>query len=144
MSRSPVRAPSSHEHEQHSLVFGDDTYDPQLARTLTAVNAGMADLGEAMATARQIGKHPTAVSWYDAWMARADLVADLADASTDPMTRRDALLRASEYYRQAYFFLRHDLDDERLHTMYRRHVETFRQTLVQRRRARRARTPACR
>jgi predicted alpha/beta-fold hydrolase len=112
------------------LVFGDDTYDPQLARTLSAVNAGMADLGEAMATARQIGRHPTAVRWYDAWMARADLAADLADASPDPVTRREALLRASEYYRQASFFLRHDLGDERLHTMHRRHVDTFRQTLV--------------
>lgn len=114
----------------HSIVFGDDTYDPQLARTLTAINAGMADLGEAMATAHQIGRHPTPLSWYDAWLARADLVADLADAAIDPVTRREALLRASEYYRQAYFFLRHDLDDERLHTAYRRHVETFRQTLV--------------
>jgi predicted alpha/beta-fold hydrolase len=113
-----------------TLVFGDDNYDPQLARTLTAVNAGMADLGEAMATAHQIGGKPSATAWYDAWMARADLVADVTDAATDPITRRDALLRASEYYRQAYFFLRHDLDDERLHEMYRRHVATFRQTLV--------------
>ena len=38
---------------------------------------------------------------------------------------RAAYLRASEYYRQSYFFLRHDLGDPRLRAAHRAHVETF-------------------
>lgn len=110
------------------LVYGDDTYDPQLERTLTASNAGMADLGEALATARSI-KHPTPSSWHDAWLMRADQTAALAAATSDPITRRDALLRASEYYRQSFFFLRHDVTDQRLVHAYGRHAATFRAAL---------------
>ena len=38
---------------------------------------------------------------------------------------RAAYLRASEYHRQSYFFLRHDLGDPRLRAAHRAHVETF-------------------
>jgi hypothetical protein len=41
------------------------------------------------------------------------------------VSARNALLRASEYYRQAFYFVRSDLDDHRLHTAYRAHTETF-------------------
>ena len=108
-----------------TLFFRDDTYDGQLGRTLTAARAGMADIGEAMATARAIGKRANPTSWHDGWRARADRTAAIADSSTQPATKRGALLRASEYYRQAYFFLRHDLDDARLQDAYARHVATF-------------------
>ena len=41
------------------VLFGNASYDGQLTRTLAAAMAGSADLGEALATARRIGK-PTA------------------------------------------------------------------------------------
>jgi dienelactone hydrolase len=115
--------------KQPTIVFDDDMYDAQFGRTLTASYAGMADLGEAFATAHEIGT-PTPQRWHDAWRSRADATAAIADASGDPTTRRGALLRASEYYRQALFFLRHDVDDPRLLDAHRRHVETFRAALA--------------
>ena len=42
------------------------------------------------------------------------------------MSARRGFLRASEYYRQAFYFLRSDLDDRRLQDTYRAHVDTFR------------------
>jgi len=43
---------------------------------------------------------------------------------------RAAYLRASEYHRQSYFFLRHDLRDPRLLAAYRAHVETFQSAMA--------------
>ncbi|MET0327047.1 MAG: alpha/beta fold hydrolase [Ilumatobacteraceae bacterium] len=114
--------------KQPTVVFDDEMYDAQFARTLSAGNAGMADLGECFATAHEIGK-PTPQTWHDGWRSRADAVAAIADATTVPATRRSALLRASEYYRQALFFLRHDIADARLLDAHRRHVETFQAAL---------------
>ena len=112
----------------HHLFFSNELYDGQLERTLGAVYAGMADLGEAFAAAAEVGK-PTPDSWYDAWSARAAVAEAQAAATDQPAGRRDALLRASEYHRQSYFFLRHDLDDPRLLTAYRAHVDAFRAAL---------------
>jgi hypothetical protein len=114
--------------KQATIAFDDETYDGQFGRTVSAITAGMADLGEAFATAREIGK-PTPQKWHDAWRSRADAVAAIAESTTQAATRRSALLRASEYYRQAYFFLRHDIADPRLVDAYRRHVETFQAAL---------------
>ena len=85
----------------------------------------MADLGECFATAAELGHKPSPDQWYDAWRRRADRTGAIADGSPDPVTRRSAWLRASEYYRQAFFFLRHDIHDPRLLDAYRRHVATF-------------------
>jgi hypothetical protein len=52
-------------------------------------------------------------------------VADESSRSGDRITARHAFLRASEYYRQAYYFIRSDLDDARLQQAYGHHVETF-------------------
>ena len=106
------------------LVFDNEFYDGQLSRTLTAAYAGMADMGEAFATAREIAE-PDPDRWYDGWFARAESVGRAAEAAADRATRRSAHLRASEYFRQSYFFLRHDLDDPRLQGAYRRHVDAF-------------------
>jgi hypothetical protein len=99
-----------------TIAFGDETYDGQFQRTLSASYAGMADLGEAFATAREIGK-PDPDRWYNAWFGRAESVREVADAAVAAGNResaRGALLRAAEYYRQSYFFLRRDLTDPSL------------------------------
>ena len=112
----------------HRLFFSNELYDGQLERTLAAVYAGMADLGEAFAAAAQVGK-PTPENWYTAWSTRAAAAEADAAAADLPVTRRDAWLRASEYHRQSYFFLRHNLDDPRLLGAHRAHVATFRAAL---------------
>ena len=48
------------------VLFRNASHDGQLMRTLAAAMVGGADLGEAMATARRIGK-PSGTAWYDAW-----------------------------------------------------------------------------
>ncbi len=108
---------------KETLVFSDEMYDAQLGRTMFKLASGSADLGEALTTARSIAK-ADAGRWYDGWSARADGLRESAEQLTEP-SRASAYLRAAEYYRQAYFFLRHDLDDPRLQQAYRRHVEAF-------------------
>jgi hypothetical protein len=110
------------------VLFGNASYDGQLVRTLAAAPAGSADLGEALATARRIGK-PSGSAWYDAWSSTADQArqdAEKARASGERVTARHAFLRASEYYRQAFYYLRSDPDDRRLQDAYHAHVGTFR------------------
>ena len=109
------------------VLFRSASCDGQLARTLAAALAGSADLGEALATARRIGK-PNGTAWHDAWSRTADRArqtAEKARASGEPVSARHGFLRASEYYRQAFYFLRSDLDDRRLQDAYRAHVEAF-------------------
>ena len=50
------------------ILLKDPSYDGQLGRTLAAVSVHAADLGEAMATARRVGKL-TGQNWHDAWSA---------------------------------------------------------------------------
>ena len=109
------------------IAFGSETYDGQFQRTLLASYAGMADLGEAFATARQVGK-PDPDRWYNAWFGRAESVRETAEAAVAAGHResaRGAYLRAAEYYRQSYFFLRRDLNDPSLQRAYAAQVASF-------------------
>lgn len=111
------------------ILFREDLYDGQFARTLSASYAGMADLGEAFATAHAVGR-PTPNRWFEAWdrLAASTMTQlDTAEASParDRESARSLALRASEYARQAGFFLRHNLADPRLHATYRRQVDAF-------------------
>jgi pimeloyl-ACP methyl ester carboxylesterase len=110
------------------VFFKNPSYDGQLVRTLAAAIVQGADLGEALATARRVARLDGG-PWYEAWSqtaATAIRTSETALASGDTVTARHALLRASEYFRQAYYFIRSDLDDDRLQGAYRRHVEAFR------------------
>ncbi len=109
------------------VVFADETYDGQFQRTLSASYAGMADLGEAFATAREVGT-PDPDHWYNAWFGRAESVRQIAENAVDAgdlVSARGAWLRAAEYYRQAYFFLRRDLSDPSLRRAYTAQVAAF-------------------
>jgi dienelactone hydrolase len=109
------------------LLYRDPSYDGQLARTVSAALVHAADIGEAMATGRRVGRL-SGRTWYDAWSktaAVAQAVGERALLGGDKVTARRGFLRASEYYRQAYYFLRADLDDSRLKQAYAGHVETF-------------------
>jgi hypothetical protein len=115
--------------KRRPLVFDDEFYEGQLERTLATAGAGLCDLGEAVSTARSIG-NPSPDRWFEAWCARAEATCRIAEAAGDRAGARSAYLRASEYYRQAYFFLRHDPADERLLAAYGKHVETFRMAVT--------------
>lgn len=113
------------------ILLDDADMDAQLSRTLVAVAAEACDLGEALATAARVveGDYD---SWYSEWSATAETAQDAAGRSAaggHTVTARKAYLRASEYWRQAFFFLRHDIADERLQHAWRQHRRTFRASL---------------
>jgi hypothetical protein len=102
-------------------VFTAEYYDGQMKRTMAAAYVDAADFGEALAVARRI-RRPNPQRWHRAWSERARTVAARADESLrsgELASARTAFLRASEYHRQSYFFLRHDLADPRLQAAYR-------------------------
>jgi hypothetical protein len=110
------------------LFFDDVEMDAQLQRTVIAANAGAADIGEALATAARItpGDYD---SWFTEWSAAAERAGSSAAGSRATGHResaRKAFLRASEYWRQSWFFLRHDVTDERLQRGWRAHRAAFR------------------
>ncbi len=94
---------------------------------MSAASAQSADIGEALATARRIRKLDGA-SWFLEWARTADeagRVGEEAKRSGDLVTALQAFLRASEYHRQSYYFIRSNLDDVRLQKAHRNHVEMF-------------------
>src|SRR4051812_49948278 len=85
------------------FLFGDDTFSFETLRTTGFANYFGADLGEVLATARQITDGDQA-SWHRAWKATAGRVAGLGGESLGGGPRvpaRGKLLRASDYYRNA-------------------------------------------
>ena len=102
-------------------------FDGQLGRSLTAAMRGSADLGEVFAVVERIVAGDVD-SWAREWVATAQSVhaeADRARQAGDVVDARRAYLRASEYYRQSFFFARTRLDDPVLTSSYASHVETF-------------------
>jgi hypothetical protein len=113
------------------ILLDDADLDAQLGRTLIAIAAEAADIGEALATAAR-----TTAGDYDSWFtqwsttaAAAQSLADEAHGRGHLVTARKGYLRASEYWRQSFFFIRHDLDDERLQHAWRQHRHAFRSAL---------------
>lgn len=87
----------------------------------------MRQTSEIYATAKTIDSSRAQV-WWEQWATRAHRVATDADASLvrgHDVSARDGYLRASEYYRQAFYFLRSDLDDPYLMKTYRKHRAAF-------------------
>ncbi|PWW23672.1 hypothetical protein JD79_02847 [Geodermatophilus normandii] len=109
------------------LHFSDEDLDGQLVRTLSMAVVSAADLGEAMAAAARVDR-PDRDRWHAAWAsaaAGAEEAAAAATAAGDRVSARAAHLRASEYHRQSWYYLRSDLGDPRLREGHRRHVAEF-------------------
>ena len=110
-----------------SVPFKDQLFLAQWRRTAGHAWAGGADLGECFAAADSI-REPDLESWRDAWMRLADRLASMGEASLAAgrmASARDAMLRASNYYRTATVFLLDAAGGERLREGYRRQRETF-------------------
>lgn len=113
------------------ILLDDADLDAQFGRTLNGALVGLADLGESFATAA-----PIAAGDYDGWFTAWSTIAarlrgegDDALAAGHPAAAASRYLRASEYFRQSWWFLRHDLKDERVQQGYRAHREAFRAAL---------------
>ena len=113
------------------LYFDDDSLDGQLQRSVGKSDSGMANVGECLAIAARIVAGDRE-SWYRAWSAFASQLTERADGAMGVdhlVSARDAYLRAAEYYRQAFFFHRDDLDGAELRTAYPASVKAFRAAL---------------
>jgi pimeloyl-ACP methyl ester carboxylesterase len=93
----------------------DAGFDAQLKRSLGYVVAGGAEISECLSAGQEIKKGDYN-GWHDAWFALANHLQKQADEVTDksPISAGEMLLRASNYYRTAYFFLEEDPQDARI------------------------------
>jgi len=110
------------------LYFDDRPFDGQLQRTAAKSSYGCSDLGEIFAISARItpGNYD---SWYGEWFAAGEANQELAEkeaASGHQESARQAYLRASEYYRSAYFFCRRDIDGAPLQEAWGRCRNMFR------------------
>lgn len=113
------------------LCFEDEGFHGQLQRSVGKADAGMANVGECLYIASQI-KAGDRDSWYAAWSGFADgLVAQaaVADRGGYAVSAASLRLRATEYYRQAFFWHRDNLDGKELTTAFRASVDAFRRAL---------------
>lgn len=110
------------------LFYDDDPgFDGQLQRTVGKAVAGQAEVGEALATAARIPAGDLD-AWYREWWATAEhvrAIAEEANAAGHGTTARGAYLRAGEYYRQAFFYRRGDLDDDLAQRAYRAQRDAY-------------------
>ncbi len=110
------------------LYFDDAGFDGQLQRSIGKADSGMANVGECLAIAAQITPGDRD-SWYQAWTAFGSQLKEQADAAVEAghlVSARGAYLRAAEYFRQAFFFHRDDLDGTALRAAYPASVQAFR------------------
>ena len=113
------------------LYFDDEDFDGQLQRSIGKADSGMANVGECLAIAGQITPGDRD-SWYRAWSGFATHLAEQGQAALTAghrVSARGLLLRASEYFRQAFFYHRDNLDGEELQTAYASSVRAFRDAL---------------
>ena len=109
------------------LIFKDPEFAFELRRTMAAIYAGEADVGECLATAKRITDGDFE-SWYTEWNATAvhfQAVADQARAGHHRVTARDAYYRAATYFRTAEFFLHGDPKDPRIIATWRESRDAF-------------------
>jgi alpha-beta hydrolase superfamily lysophospholipase len=110
------------------FLFDDDTFSFETLRTTGFANYFGADLGEVLATAGQIRDGDEA-GWHQAWKATARRVAELGErslAAGHPVTARENLLRASNYYRNAAaFLLDNPADDPEVAALYAGQIDSF-------------------
>lgn len=112
------------------VLFPHDTsFWFETLRVLGHTAYGGADIGEVLTTAQAItaGDYD---SWHDEWLATADRVAAEAEkalAAGHLVSAHDGLMRASNYYRSADFYLHGNPADPRINHAYTRARECFRQ-----------------
>lgn len=109
------------------ILFSVPEFDAQLLRVLSSIPSGGADLGECLTAASKI-KEGDFDSWYVEWTNLADRIVGEAAGSQargHSVSAGRAYLRASSYYRAAYFFLAGSPVDPRLVEAYDKHAQAF-------------------
>ncbi len=110
------------------FLFDDESYSFEALRTAGFACYQGAELGEVLVTAARITEGDDE-SWLREWKAAADRVHEIGReclARGRRVSAREALLRASNYYRTAEFYRReHPADDPVVHELSRLSRESF-------------------
>lgn len=110
------------------FLFDDQSFSFETLRAAGSAHYGGADLGEILVTARAIPEGDEG-AWHRAWKATAERVEELGRKSLaggHTVSAREALLRASNYYRTAEFYRREDpWHDPEVSLLSARSRETF-------------------
>src|ERR687883_412762 len=109
------------------IIFQDPAFSFQLLRIIGSTYYGGADIGECLSTAYRI-KEGDFESWYTEWLATAERVSNYGDNSLSAghkVSAREAYLRASNYYRNAEFFLHTNPQDPRIIDTWQKSVDSF-------------------
>jgi hypothetical protein len=109
------------------LYLDDAAFDGQLQRSVGKADAGMANVGECLAIAEQITAGDRD-NWHRAWSDFAGALVARGDEAREAghsVSARNVYLRAAEYFRQAFFFHREDLDADKLRTAFSASVAAF-------------------
>jgi hypothetical protein len=110
------------------FLFDDESFSFEALRAAGFANYGGADLGEVLVAARAIPEGDEA-AWHREWKAIAQRVEALGRESLQAghdVSAREALLRASNYYRTAEFYRRDDpWNDPEVAELSRRSRDTF-------------------
>lgn len=107
------------------LHFKDQAFSFELLRAVSYCGYQGAEVGECLATANKI-KEGDFNSWFIEWEKTAERIKKLGEDCLNhghSISGREALLRASNYYRTAEFFL--SAADSRRKECYAQSVETF-------------------
>jgi pimeloyl-ACP methyl ester carboxylesterase len=110
-----------------NLLSDNAMYEAFGERALFQATYGGADFGECMSTVERIGDG-SIDDWHREWVATADRVAGIGDQSAaagHAVSAREAYVRASTYYRTAYFPLFGKPVDPRLVEAFERETRAF-------------------
>ncbi|AYF77603.1 alpha/beta fold hydrolase [Nocardia yunnanensis] len=110
------------------FLFDDESFDYETLRAAGFACYGGAELGEVITTARRIPDGDES-AWLTEWEATADRVRAIGESAAQAghlVSAREALLRASNYYRTAEFYRRDDpAHDPKARELSRLARETF-------------------
>jgi alpha-beta hydrolase superfamily lysophospholipase len=107
--------------------FKDEGFEFATELALGSAAYGAAEVGEVLATAREI-KSGDYDSWCDAWLATAERVVGVAASCEAAGHRRSAFeawLRASNYFDKASFYMLGTREPDRFVPTWRRHRDCF-------------------
>jgi len=108
-------------------LFPDKQFHYQAFRTLGHAPYGGALPGEVMSLIPRIGDDE---SWKREWSAMAKRCEAMAEETDDPVSKGNSLLRASNYYRAAEFFIQPTGEDLKVKIdLYRKSVKDFQAAL---------------
>jgi pimeloyl-ACP methyl ester carboxylesterase len=102
----------------------DPTFHYESLRVLATARSFGADIGEILNTVEKIVPGDIE-SWYREYKSLADHVAATPISKTHPVSGRNAMFRASNYYRSADFFLHGNANDPRLVELWDKQTKCF-------------------